>query len=474
MSVFKAWVASAGLIEDTPAPPPRPTINGIAGDTTPYARSALAREFHTLATTPPNTRRNHQLNESAFNLGQLVGGGQIPEAVVIEQLTIAARQCGLGESEIAATLRSGLGAGKAQPRQPEPREAIAPAHTIDPAAVGGDDQIAAAATRFIPGGRFILDEPDVPPAIWGAGNELLWVEGESLMIAGPMGLGKTTLGGQLMRAQLGIGPNVVLGLAVKPAQKILYLAMDRPRQAARSMKRQFAAADREVLNQRLVIWPGPPPKDVAREPHLLAWLAEQAGADVVYLDSVKDAATGLSEDAVGAGYNRARQTLLAAGRELCELHHTTKRGANGGPPKDVSDIYGSAWITNGTGSIILLSGEPGDPIVGFRHVRQPMNEVGPWQLLHDQTTGVVTVHHLTDVIELARAAGADGLTARALAIAELDDEDAKPTRGQIEKARRKLNDLEDKGLLHSVEGSRGGGADRHPTAWFIVEQAAVL
>jgi hypothetical protein len=67
-------------------------------------------------------------------------------------------------------------------------------------------------------------------------------------------------------------------------------------------------------------------------------------------------------------------------------------------PPEVADIYGSAWITNGTGSIILLSGEPGDPIVGFRHVRTPANEIGPLQLLHEQSTGTLTVHHSTDLV----------------------------------------------------------------------------
>ena len=37
----------------------------------------------------------------------------------------------------------------------------------------------------------------------------------------------------------------------------------------------------------------------------LSTVCRVPGADTVYLDSVKDAAIGLSDDAVGAGYNRA-------------------------------------------------------------------------------------------------------------------------------------------------------------------------
>ena len=239
---------------------------------------------------------------------------------------------------------------------------------------------ASATWTFVDGASFILDIPPTIPACWGEGNDVAWAEGESLMVAGPMGLGKTTLAGLLLRAQLGVGDGLVLGLNVAPRSgKILYLAMDRPAQIARALARQFTEAERKVLTERLTIWRGPPPADIAKNPALLARLAEAAGAETVYLDSVKDAAVGLSEDEVGAGYNRARQHLLARGVQLCEQHHTTKRGAGGGPPTSVADVYGSAWITNGTGSIVLLAGDPGDPIVGFRHVRAPAEEVGPFR-----------------------------------------------------------------------------------------------
>ena len=102
----------------------------------------------------------------------------------------------------------------------------------------------------------------------------------------------------------------MLGLPVAQVPgKVLYLAMDRPAQIARSLHRQFFDCHRDVLRDRLVIWEGPPPADIAAESPLplLAELAERAGASVVYLDSLKDAAVGLAEDAVGAGYNRARR-----------------------------------------------------------------------------------------------------------------------------------------------------------------------
>jgi hypothetical protein len=328
-------------------------------------------------------------------------------------------------------------------------------------------ELAEPAFSFTDGAAFILDTPDTIPAIWGIGDEVLWAEGESLMLAGPLGLGKTSLSLLLMRARLGLLDELLGHPVTATTGTILYLAMDRPAQVARAARRIFTEAERDVLASRVRIWQGPPPADIARNPELLARLADAADADTVFLDSVKDAALGLSDDEVGAGYNRARQYLLREGRQLAEDHHTVKRGQNGGPPDTVTDIYGSAWITNGTGSIVMLTGQPGDPIVRMRHVRYPSSEVGPYRLIHEQTTGRIEIHHKADLIRLVRAKMADGLTAKdaAAVIFELDT----PSDAQIEKARRKLSALERDGLLVAVKGV-AGGSNPTPTAWFLAER----
>lgn len=123
----------------------RPAPTPATGDITPYAQSALAREFQSLATTAEGSR-NDQLNASAFNIGQLVGGGQIPESLAREQLTFAARQCGLSDSEIAPTLRSGLDAGKSHPRYPDPQGGIVPDVTI----ISADGETDTERSRFAP------------------------------------------------------------------------------------------------------------------------------------------------------------------------------------------------------------------------------------------------------------------------------------------------------------------------------------
>lgn len=316
---------------------------------------------------------------------------------------------------------------------------------------------------LVAGGQFVLDIPDTIPAVWGRGDDVLWAEGEALMICGPSGVGKTTLTGQLLRALLGLADKV-LDWEVRPAWRVLYLAMDRPAQIRRALGRVFSADERPVLDERVVFWKGPPPYDLAARPETLLEMARAADADVVIVDSLKDAAIGLSEDPVGAGYNRARQAVLADNRQILELHHVVKRGNNGAAPNTLADVYGSAHLVNGAGSVVMLWGEAGDPIVEFKHLKQPMNDVGPLKVLHDGRSGTSSIFQGSDLLELARKCQTGGVTAADAAALIFEKES--PTKNEIEKARRRLADLEKKGLLVQKGGSRGGAPGSGAARWF--------
>lgn len=90
---------------------PRSAATRISGD---ILRDKAAQ---VRAATP--RMRNHTLNAVAYSLGRLVGARILDEAEVIAELTAAALAAGLEEREIAATIRSGLGAGVARPRVAE-------------------------------------------------------------------------------------------------------------------------------------------------------------------------------------------------------------------------------------------------------------------------------------------------------------------------------------------------------------------
>lgn len=309
--------------------------------------------------------------------------------------------------------------------------------------------------RALPGGAFVLNQPEGVPAVWGAGDEVLWAQGESLLIVGPAGVGKTTLALQLVLSLVDVGRSDLLGhpvAALGPGDRVLYLACDRPAQVARAMRRLVHPEHRALLDERLVVWTGPPPADFARHPEALAALAAKYRAGVVVIDSLKDVALGLSDDETGAGLNSALQRALAEGVEILALHHQRK-GQDGRKPHKLEDVYGSTWITAGAGSVLLLWGQAGDPIVELRHLKQPAADVGPLTLEHDHLAGTTSVQAGFDALTCLRHAPS-GLTA--LEVARVMLAGAEPDEVVRRKAKRKLDRLVSDGLAHRSEGRKHG------------------
>ena len=233
--------------------------------------------------------------------------------------------------------------------------------------------------------------------------------------------------------------------------------MDRPKQAARSFRRMVGEAWREELNERLTIWPGPPwrtspAKTVTSSPCAEGRRGHRRRGPL------KDAALGLNDDEVGAGYNRARQRVIESGVQMLELHHNRKAAqGNGKRELALDDLYGSVWLTSGVGSVVLLTGKPGDPVVGLVHLKPSVNVVGPLQVRHDHVQGA----HLAVPCPRSRRAGHDADIGPRCCMA-LHDTD-KPTEAQKEAARRKLINLAGTGHLRVVQDGEKGS--RTPTTW---------
>lgn len=122
----------AGTASKTHRPIERLETRGAAS-TSPWPESALRAECDAVAHAPAGTR-NAALNKAAFNLGQLVPH-LLEESRVESSLLAAAATCGLieddGEPAVRATLRSGLGSGMGEPREPHARGA-APTRAVGP------------------------------------------------------------------------------------------------------------------------------------------------------------------------------------------------------------------------------------------------------------------------------------------------------------------------------------------------------
>ena len=105
-----------------PEPPPRQEAEPkTTTKASVYGQRALDAELEKVRQSTEGSR-NATLNIAALSLGGLVAGGELPEEQVISELTMAAQQVGLTSEEIRATIRSGLEAGKRQPRQAPPKE----------------------------------------------------------------------------------------------------------------------------------------------------------------------------------------------------------------------------------------------------------------------------------------------------------------------------------------------------------------
>lgn len=421
---FLARLAQAGAY-DPPSQPQR-ARNGAAGVAAPpppgdpqaarYAATALDREADLVAGTAPGTR-NDTLNKSAFRIGQLVACGWLEESVATETLTDAGMASGLSYAEAERTVISGMDAGQRAPRAGVELHTPTPAAYVVPelpeageVALGGaqvsagshevasevgepataeppSDPLTHALARAVTGASWVHGTPAQVPALWGDGDEVLWAEGEPLLITGPTGVGKTTLGTQLVAGRMGLIPSV-LDYPVRPGRRVLVLAMDRPRQIQRAMARLLRGHPGGVLDERLVVLPGPPPVDVARRPGVLLWLAQQFDADTVVLDSLKDAAIKLSDEETGQGLSRAMNMCVANGIDVLAYHHQTKRSGNAqGKPNTLADVYGSGWITAGVGSVLLVWGNAGDLVVELSHLKQPADVVGPLSIGFDHTAG---------------------------------------------------------------------------------------
>lgn len=107
------WLLNAARPPRTRPRPPRAPSAPIPDDR--YASAALQRETQTVAAAQPGDR-NNTLNIAAFSLGQLAAAEMLTTDTIIEHLTVAAAECGLGHREAARTIGSGLKAGMRHPR----------------------------------------------------------------------------------------------------------------------------------------------------------------------------------------------------------------------------------------------------------------------------------------------------------------------------------------------------------------------
>lgn len=244
--------------------------------------------------------------------------------------------------------------------------------------------------HFRSAGAFLSSVKDVVP-LWGDRDTPLWQKGESLMLVGPPGVGKSTLAHHIILAGLR-GGGIVLGRQVAPIEgRVIYLAMDRPQQIARAFQRLVTEEDMPVLEERMIFHAGPLKKSPQKDPFFLAKMARHFGATMIVVDSMKDIMSSPSDEEAANAYNMARQKCLADGVEWIELHHNRKSNGDNKAPKALDDVYGNRFLTAGAGSIFSLWGESGAERLHLTHIRQPGNGLRPTWIKLTKNTGAMEV-----------------------------------------------------------------------------------
>lgn len=251
--------------------------------------------------------------------------------------------------------------------------------------------------KVFPAGDWALDEPETSRAVVGSGQRILWADGESLLICGDTGNGKSTLTQNIIRAGIGLTPNVV-GLEVRQFKRVLYIAADRPSQIRYSFRRMVNETNRQRWNDRVYIHHGPPDFALNEEPHrLLPFIRELAEKlnkepfDCLAIDSLKDIVSEIDDNEAGIRINHALQTVCQQGIQLSANLHPRKIGLVKGvaPLPGLDDVNGNKNIIAGSGSVAFI-GHAVDGNSPLYHLKSPSERIDGLSLHFDRPSGDIT------------------------------------------------------------------------------------
>jgi replicative DNA helicase len=303
--------------------------------------------------------------------------------------------------------------------------------------------------------------------VWGDDTRVLWSAGEPLIVAGPPGVGKSTLVQQVALRRIGLHSRDLLGLTVEPHHDhaVLYLALDRPAQIRRSMRRMVRPIDRGQLDALLKVRTALP-FDPIRDIGGLAAMCVSQGARTLVIDSLYNLVPRLTDDESVHGLQQSLRAVLSAGIEVAIVHHNRKPTSDNKNPTKAADLYGSRFIEAMAGSIIMLAGDAGDEQVLLHHRKQPAEQVGPLDLEHDHTTGSTTALVRPTVDQALREHGRQ--TVKQLTARVFGAEDRK----LLQRVRRRCEQLVKTGdaVRHEVVGGeveyelRGGACQPVPAS----------
>lgn len=254
--------------------------------------------------------------------------------------------------------------------------------------------------KVFPAGDWALDEPETTRAVVGRGQRILWATGETLMICADTGNGKSTLTQNIIRAGIGLIPDI-LSLAVRDFKSVLYVAADRPSQIRSSLRRMVNESNRQVWNDRVYIHHGPPEFVINEEPQrLLPFVRELSEKlnrppfDCLVLDSLKDVVSKMDENEDGININRSLQSVCQQGLQVGVNIHPRKMGNGRDKERNpiLDDVGGNKNIIAGAGSVLYIGAPGNDGNNELYHLKSPAEPIEGYSIFMERRTGDISCY----------------------------------------------------------------------------------
>jgi replicative DNA helicase len=123
-------------------------------------------------------------------------------------------------------------------------------------------------------------------------------------------------------------------------------------------------------------------------------------------------------------------------------------------------VYGSAWITAGAGSVVLLWGEPGALTQELIHLKHPVDPLGPFMVDIDNHAGTMEISKGWNALAYLAMRGETGASVAEAAHAE-HNRDVEKGGKLWKQTERKLNGLVASGKARKEGRERVGVAGRY-------------
>lgn len=315
-----------------------------------YAQAALDSEIDRVRIAHEGTR-NHTLNVAAFNLGQLVAGGDLDQDTVTAELTRAALLSGLAQPEIAKTIASGLKGGAAEPRIiPDPIDTPIPA--VTEITTPDLDSAEQTASELFPR----LDWH----ALWADEEADEWIIEPLLPARRLVALySAPKVGKSLLMLELAVaisrGSNA-LGVPIDRPRNVLYIDFENdPRGDVKPRLEDMGYGPDDLDNLHYLSFPTLAGLDSLRGAQELLYAVNAYQCEVVVIDTVSRAVVGEENenDTWLAFYRNTGLALKQAQVACIRLDHTGKdhdKGMRGGSAKygDVDAVWKLSKVTETT------------------------------------------------------------------------------------------------------------------------------